>query len=114
MNKKLQKLSLLLLLVFGMRVVLADPVYIDVRTPEEYTADHIDGDTNMPMQTFDVDKLAAKYGKDADIVLYCRTGHRAGLVKEKLDAAGFTNVKNGGGIGDQRELRHLAASSPAK
>ena len=37
----------------------------NVRTPEEYQADHINGDANIPLQSLKPEELAAKYGKDA-------------------------------------------------
>lgn len=89
----------------------AEPVWIDVRTVEEYTADHVEGDVNIPLATIDADALAAQYGKDAPINLYCRSGNRAGQAKAILDAAGFTHVSNAGGINDVRELRDIAQSS---
>src|SRR5690606_13234518 len=93
--------------------VSADPVWIDVRTVEEYSADHIDGDVNIPLATLDTNALAATYGKDAELLLYCRSGNRAGQAMEQLKAAGFTNVSNAGGIAEVRALRAAATQSPA-
>ncbi len=104
---------LLLLALLGCRVALAEQVWIDVRTAEEYAADHIDGDVNLPLAELDAEALAAKYGKDAELMLYCRSGNRAGQAKQLLETAGFTKVSNAGGITDVRKLRDLAASSPA-
>jgi len=89
-------------------------VWIDVRTVEEYNEDHIDGDLNIPLQVIDVEELATMFSKDEEINLYCRSGNRAGQAKQILEAAGFTNVNNRGGIGDARELRNLAAQSAAQ
>lgn len=93
----------------------ADKVWIDVRTPEEYQTDHIAGDVNIPLQTLKPEELAAKYGKDAELMLYCRSGNRAGQAKQLLETAGFTKVTNAGSIGDARKLRKLAEgnASPA-
>lgn len=99
------------LLLLASTVVQAEPVYIDVRTVEEYAADHIEGDLNLPLAELDTAAIAERFGKDAELVLYCRTGNRSGQALEKLVAAGFTNVSNGGGIGDVRKLR--AEASPA-
>lgn len=92
-------------------VANADPIYIDVRTVEEYSADHIEGDLNMPLADLDATALAERFGKDAELALYCRSGNRAGQAMEQLVAAGFTKVSNAGGIGDVRTLR--AQASPA-
>lgn len=101
------------LLLLGTRAAWADPVWIDVRTVEEYSANHIDGDANIPLAAIDAQALAAQYGKDAELMLYCRSGNRAGQAQELLKAAGFTNVTNAGGIDEVRTLRGLAAQSPA-
>ena len=88
-----------------------ETVWIDVRTVEEYRADHIDGDANVPLATIDPEALASRYGKDAQINLYCRSGNRAGQAMAILEEAGFTNVSNVGGIDDARQLRDIARSS---
>jgi phage shock protein E len=93
--------------------VYADPVWIDVRSVEEYSADHIEGDSNVPLATLDAQALADKYGKDAELMLYCRSGNRSGQALEILKAAGFTRVTNAGGIADVRTLRGIAVQSPA-
>ena len=36
-------------------------------------------------------------GKDKPVVVYCKSGGRAGKAKQALEAAGFTRVVNGGG-----------------
>lgn len=116
MKSRLQLVCLAVLTLLISLPTLAEKVYIDVRTPEEYSADHITGDANIPLATVDAKALAAKYGKDADLVLYCHTGNRAGKAKALLDSAGFTHVTNGGSIGDVRKLRQLPEpqASPAK
>ena len=93
---------------------LAEKVWIDVRTTEEFTTDHIKGDANIPLATINADELAKKYGKDAELVLYCRSGKRAGEAKALLDAAGFSKVSNAGGIADVRKLRNIAEDNSSK
>jgi phage shock protein E len=34
------------------------------------------------------------------VVVYCAAGRRAAKAKQQLDAAGYTNVVNGGGFDD--------------
>lgn len=112
----LLKHAVLLFALLATRFVLAEQVWIDVRSIEEYSTDHIEGDANIPLATIDAAALAAKYGKDAELMLYCRSGNRAGQAKQLLETAGFTKVTNAGGITDVRKLRELAtpdASSPA-
>jgi phage shock protein E len=103
---------LTLALLLGTSAACADPVWIDVRSTEEYAADHIEGDANIPLASLDAQALATTYGKDAELMLYCRSGNRAGQAMEILKAAGFTHVSNAGGIADVRTLRELAVQSP--
>lgn len=104
---------LVALLLVCARTSWAEPVWIDVRGAEEHAAGHIDGDAHVPLSELDPDKLAAQYGKDAELMLYCRSGNRAGQAQEILRAAGFTKVTNAGGIAEVRTLRGLAAQSPS-
>ena len=107
----LKSLVLSLLLLTTTAFAQSQPVWIDVRTVEEFSTDHIEGDANIPLASSDVEKLAAEYGKDAEIMLYCRSGNRAGQAKALLEQAGFTHITNAGGITDVRKLRDLADSS---
>jgi phage shock protein E len=108
--RHLRSILLLFLATLGGSVAWADPVYIDVRTVEEYSADHIEGDLNLPLAELDTEALAARFGKDAELVLYCRSGARAGQALQQLVTAGFTNVSNGGGISDVRQLRAIGSA----
>ena len=65
---------------------------LDVRSPQEYGAGHVPGAINMPHTTIasQIDKLQGH--KDQTIVLYCKSGHRAGLAKQTLSDAGFKKL----------------------
>ncbi|HKK57462.1 rhodanese-like domain-containing protein [Marinobacter sp.] len=85
----------------------AERVWIDVRTEAEHRQDHIDGDPLMPHQNI-VAQVSEQFpDKNREIHLYCRSGNRAGQAKSALESAGYTNVKNRGGIADAREARDL-------
>jgi rhodanese-related sulfurtransferase len=63
---------------------------LDVRTPDEYSAGHIPGAVNIPY-----DQVAARLGeipKGDEVVLYCRSGRRAGLAAEVLAANGYKKL----------------------
>ena len=72
---------------------------VDVRTADEFAAGHVNGATNIP-----VGEIKGRMGelgpKDRTIVVYCRSGVRAGTAKSALTEAGFTNVLNAGGLAD--------------
>ena len=70
----------------------AAPFVLDVRTPEEYVAGHVPGAVNIPH-----DQVAARLAdvpKDKDVVLYCRSGRRAGMAAEVLAANGYTRLQH--------------------
>jgi phage shock protein E len=69
---------------------------VDVRTPEEFAAGHLDGAINIPIDDLDARKGELK--KDADIVLYCRSGGRSERGRALLAAAGYTKVHNLGAM----------------
>jgi phage shock protein E len=116
MKNMLLKLCAAGLMMFAFSGAFGEPVWIDVRTIEEFNTDHIDGDANIPLAEISAAKLIAEYGKDAELMLYCRSGNRAGQARQLLEDAGFTKVTNAGGIDDVRTLRGLkiaAQSSPS-
>lgn len=77
-------------------------VWIDVRSPQEYQLSHITGHPNIPhtVITENIDELVP--AKDTPVYLYCRSGNRAGKAKMALEAIGYTNVFNAGGIEEVR------------
>jgi phage shock protein E len=74
---------------------------LDVRTPEEHEAGHLNGDVLIPVTELEARlaevTTAVAGDKTKKVVVYCRSGGRAGRAKALLDANGFTNVVNGGG-----------------
>lgn len=71
---------------------------IDVRTQEEFDEGHLPGATNIPYK--DTDAIITAIGSDHErqIVVYCRSGKRAGIVQDALAEAGFHNVFNATGL----------------
>jgi phage shock protein E len=79
-------------------------VWIDVRTPTEFEAGHVEGAIRIPWDG--IEKGVAEMGlaKDTPIYLYCGSGGRSGKAKERLDAQQFTAVTNAGGLDEARRL----------
>jgi phage shock protein E len=82
----------------------ADVVWIDVRTAEEYQEGHLAGATFIPHDEIEKGVAQLNLARDTPIYLYCRSGNRAGVVKETLQAAHYTNVTNIGGLDDAQKL----------
>lgn len=76
----------------------ATPLIIDVRTPEEFAAGHLDGAVNIDATAADFSEQIAKLDPKGAYTLYCRSGNRAARAAELMTAAGFTEVRNAGGL----------------
>ena len=70
---------------------------IDVRTKEEFDAGHIEGAINIPYQETNALMNAIGTDKQRPVVVYCRSGKRAGRAKATLDENGYTNIFNATG-----------------
>lgn len=110
MKTIISRTFLALTLILLSSFTLADPVFIDVRTVEEYQEDHIEGHTNIPLATIEAEGTLSMIDKDEEINLYCRSGRRADVAMAVLKEAGYTNVKNLGGIEDVRALSSEATA----
>jgi phage shock protein E len=113
------RLLTLLLVLFAPALAAADPLWIDVRSPEEYQADHIVGDPNVTYDGIALKIESLAPSKDTEIVLYCRSGRRADVARMTLEGMGYTRVRNAGGIADARKERgcdtaELAANCAAR
>ncbi len=71
----------------------ADHLFVlDVRSPEEFREGHVPGAVNVPY-----DQIAARIAevpKNKDVVLYCRSGRRAGIAADVLAANGYTRLSH--------------------
>jgi phage shock protein E len=97
----------LALLLSGL--VYAETTWIDVRSAQEYEQSYIAGDFHIPYQSIVAGLEKSSIEKNATIKLYCRSGGRAEKAKTSLEAAGYTDVTNAGGIEDVRKERNLPA-----
>ncbi len=92
-------------------------VLVDVREPSEWAATGVvDGAVLLPKSDFDGaqkqwKEFLAKTG-DKELILYCRTGHRAGVVAAALAEQGH-KVANAGGLKDWQEAGQPVHPPPA-
>ena len=71
------------------------PLVLDVRTPQEFSAGHIDGALNVP-----VDELRSRLDeipRDREIAVCCQVGQRGYLATRLLRQKGFSASNVGGG-----------------
>ena len=81
------------------RLDSGDPVVLlDVRTLEEFDGGHISGALCLPVESIGTEVPAELPDKDAEILIYCRSGRRSAEAARKLTKLGYTNVGDFGGI----------------
>jgi len=72
-------------------------VLVDVREPREFAISDLPGSVKIPLGT--LPQSLDKVPKDADVIVYCRTGGRSAQAVQFLMANGYTRAKNlAGGI----------------
>lgn len=76
---------------------------IDVRSKIEFWLGHLPGAECVPVDTLPAGLDGVKgVSKSARILVYCASGARSAMAKQILNAAGYTNVTDGGGYGSAR------------
>ncbi len=65
---------------------------LDVRTPGEFEAEHIEGAYNVPLDTLAEHGAEIRAGIAGPVVLVCRSGQRARKAEEALQVAGMDNL----------------------
>jgi len=78
-------------------LVQGGALLVDVRTPQEYSAGHIEGAVNIPVSELGA-RLPELGEKQRSVVVYCRSGARSARAKALLESKGFTSVVNLGGM----------------
>jgi phage shock protein E len=68
------------------------PILIDVRTPQEFAAGHLDGAINIDFYDPNFRSEIAKLDPKKQYAIYCRTGNRTGQTLTMMKTLGFTNV----------------------
>ncbi len=84
---------------------MAEPgvIVLDVRMQQEYDAGHIANAVLLPLPLIEASDAAvakALPDKDAEILVYCRSGRRSAIAANALINMGYTNVFDFGGIND--------------
>lgn len=70
---------------------MSDNAYtiIDVRSVEEFNDGHVKGALNIPHDQINENISVLESLKDKTLVVYCRSGRRAGLFEKALSEKGF-------------------------
>jgi len=70
-------------------------VVIDVRSPNEYAAGHLNNSLNIPLNEIP-NKIAKLKSLQKPLVLCCASGARSGQAKRFLEGKGVKDIYNGG------------------
>ncbi|MEO0046214.1 MAG: Thiosulfate sulfurtransferase GlpE [Bacteroidota bacterium] len=71
-----------------------NPQLLDVRTPAEFSGEHIDNAVNVNWNADDFVSKANQYDKAKPIFVYCKVGGRSAQAANKLVELGFKEVYN--------------------
>ncbi|WKL44932.1 thioredoxin domain-containing protein [Flavobacterium sp. ZE23DGlu08] len=69
-----------------------NPQILDVRTPEEFTSDHIDNAKNINWLGTTFVANVEKLDKSQPVFVYCKSGGRSQKAAEKLNELGFKTI----------------------
>ena len=88
-------------------MIQAGALLIDVRSEAEFADGHVDGAVNIEWNK--IDQLSAAIGDDKQrrVVVYCRSGNRAGKAKSALEEMGYGSVFNATGFSALRATEPL-------
>lgn len=73
-------------------------IILDVRTPGEFSTEHIKDAINIANETIGGARPSLLPDLDATILVYCRSGARSAQASKKLLALGYTEIYDFGGI----------------
>ena len=78
---------------------------LDIREPEELLIEEtIPGAKNVPMGKVFTEAIKGNLPKDVEIIVFCRTGGRAGIVERELRERGYQADGLEGGLIELRNL----------
>lgn len=95
---------------------MANSVFLDTREKEEFNVSHLKNAIWVGYKTFRTDSVRMKVPEnDTPIIVYCSIGVRSEDIGEKLEAMGYTNVKNlYGGIFEWKNNDHEVYDTEGK
>lgn len=70
----------------------SEEIIVDVRRPGEYSAEHLEGVPNIPLDF--INERMDAFPKDKTLVLHCAGGYRSMIAASILKARGFHRVKD--------------------
>lgn len=79
-------------------VAVGDAVIIDVRTPEEFAAGHLNGALLIDFKDASFESEIAKLDPAATYIVYCRSGNRSAQAANRMREIGIANITDLGSL----------------
>ncbi len=79
---------------FASKIADQSVVVLDVRTPAEFSAGHIDRAINIDVDASTFTGEIAKLDKTKTYAVYCHSGRRSGIATSQMAKSGFTHIFN--------------------
>jgi len=99
-----KKVIVIIASIFLSLSLISKEVIIDVRTLEEWNQGHLASAKRIEWQDVSQKIKSLNLKKDTKIILYCRSGNRAGKAKIMLNDLGYINVINAGSLLEAKVL----------
>lgn len=82
-------------------------VILDVRSPEEFAAGHLEGAELLDWNSGEFAANLGSLDKNADYLVYCRSGNRSSQAVDLMIKEGFTNVTDLGALENAAMITEL-------
>ena len=79
---------------FSNKVTESGVITLDVRTPGEFMAGHIQGAINIDVEGTEFETEIAKLDKTQTYAIYCQSGRRSSIAVETMQSSGFNKLFN--------------------
>ena len=86
----------------------ANTVTLDVRTAEEYAGGHLEGSQMLDFNGGEVAAAIPSLDPEAEYLVYCRSGNRAGQTTDLMEEVGFSDVTNLGSLEEASEATGIS------
>ena len=86
-------------------------VLLDVRSADEYASGHLHGALNIPHDRIFDEITTVVPDKSQRVILYCRSGRRADTALRTMQAMGYEDVVNFGGLEDAKARLSLSVET---
>lgn len=83
-------------------LMAAGATLVDVRSPEEFRGDHMQGSLNLPLDQIEALATTQLHDRQRAVLLYCLSGTRSAMAARKLKRLGYGQVHNLGSLGRAR------------